>query len=95
LHRSKSHRHPNDNGDPEDPTCLFVHDCPDDAEGKSTHQSAIEYMARFTRLAKLDLSSNAITSVAAGELALPENVIRIDLRNNSITTVAPGAFPVQ
>jgi Leucine-rich repeat (LRR) protein len=50
-------------------------------------------MTGFTRLTNLDLSSNAITSVATGELALPANVIMIDLHNNSITTVAPGAFP--
>ena len=50
-------------------------------------------LAQFIFLSVVDLSSNAITSVASGALAFPAQVETINLAKNTITALEPSSLP--
>ena len=50
-------------------------------------------LAQFVFLSVVDLSSNAIESVASGDLALPAPVEAINLAGNKIQSIEPSSLP--
>ena len=50
-------------------------------------------LAQFVFLSVVDLSSNAIESVASGALALPAPVEAINLSGNKIQSIEPSSLP--
>ena len=50
-------------------------------------------LTQYSQLISLNLASNLITAVRAGDLTLSAAVVSLDLSSNQMTTIASGSLP--
>ena len=60
---------------------------------KNTLTKIPDSLPQYTQLTTLSVASNAITSVATGQVALTANVVLLDFSSNQISTIAAGSLP--